>query len=94
MIRFRHPSLARDLLADGSPSDTGTIRFPYSAGVLATGDVADLVAYGRSLGLTVEHHKGGGWLIRRGWIVAKGHRHALSTWIDRVITIIDWSDDA
>lgn len=48
------------------------MRVPYSAGLLVLGDIRRALAYGRSLGLEAQDHHDGGWLVRQGWIVARG----------------------
>lgn len=53
------------------------IKAPYAVGLLARAEVQRWVAYGRSLGLQVENHHDGGWLTRRGWIVATGPDFAM-----------------
>lgn len=80
------------MLKSGNPEDTGTLRFRYSA-LLAGDRLAEVVAYGRALGLVVDDHRGGGWLVRRGWIVAKGRRRMLATWYLFVIEMIDFEKD-
>ncbi|MCG5464204.1 hypothetical protein MED01_002369 [Micromonospora sp. MED01] len=57
---------------DKQPDRNANIRVPYKIGALVAGSVADAIAYGRSLGLTIDTHKGGGWLVRRGYLTAHG----------------------
>lgn len=54
------------------PDDTCRIRTPFEVGAFARAAFDDVVAYGRSLGLTVDVHRGGGLLVQRGWLVASG----------------------
>jgi hypothetical protein len=58
--------------AGRDPNDRCTIRTPVEVGVLAAGAFRDLLAYGRALGLTVTVDYGGGLLVRRGWLTARG----------------------
>lgn len=57
-----------------SSTDEGptTVRFPLEVGILIVGPFADAIAYGRSLGLTIEAHRGGGVLVRRYQMVVAG----------------------
>lgn len=64
-------------LAAGDALDIGTLRWQYTAPILIIGELEDLIAYGRALGLEIQDHRGGGWLVKRGWIVAKGERRSL-----------------
>lgn len=59
-----------------------TARLPYEVGILARGILADLVAYGRSLGLDVQVHRGGGMLVQRGYLVASGDPGALFRFVE------------
>lgn len=87
-------SSAGDLLNMLRPDDdrTGAIRFPYAAGLFARGAVLDAVAYGRALGLDVQIYKGSGWLVQRGYLVAKGPGSLLYRFVHRLVTTVEWSD--
>lgn len=56
---------------------TGTLRIPYVTTFGAHGTIKLIVAYGRSLGLQVDSYHDGGWIERRGWIVARGNEAPL-----------------
>ena len=51
---------------------SGKLRIPYFTTFGAHGAIKLVVAYGRSLGLTVDSYNDGGWIERHGWIVATG----------------------
>lgn len=74
-------------------SRTGTVRFPYEVGILARGKLADTVAYGRSLGLEVQVHVGGGFLVQRGFIVATGKGSALYRLLQRIAVVFEWENN-
>lgn len=76
-------------LAVGRDDDFGTLRWQYTAPLLVLGDLEDLIAYGRSIGLGIQDHRGGGWLVKRGWIVAKGERARLRRLLRAWITLVD-----
>lgn len=84
-----------DLLSQLDPSGSrrGTIRFPYEEGILAGGRLADAVAYGRFIGLDVHLYRGGGWLVRRGYVVAMGPEYALYRFAERIEAILVPSED-
>lgn len=85
---------AAGLLAMLDPGETrtGTVRFPFAVGIFAKAELVNAVAYGRSLGLDVQVHKGSGWLIQRGYLVATGPGQDLYRLVDRLATTVEWSD--
>lgn len=78
---------------DPAEARAGTVRFPYAAGLLARGDMQDAVAFGRSLGLDVQVFKGSGFLVQRGYIVAKGAGQDLYKFVQRLAVTIEWSNE-
>lgn len=69
------------------PDRNANVRVPYRVGALIAGRVADATAYGRSLGLTIETHKGGGWLVRRGYLTAHGRAGDLRRFLSALADI-------
>lgn len=59
-------------LGDKYGATNATIRTPVDIGRLVYGQFLDVIAYGRSLGLDVEFHRGGGVLSIRGYVVTSG----------------------
>lgn len=76
-------------LAGGEGRDIGTLRWQYTASILILGDLEDLIAYGRAMGLEVQDYRGGGWLVKRGWIVATGERRHLRKLLRSWMTMAD-----
>ncbi len=52
-------------------TEQGTLRCPIEAGIAAYPAIRDVANYGRAHGATVDLHVQG-WLVKRGWFVARG----------------------
>lgn len=78
-----------DLVRQYGPADEGPIRvrFPLEVGILIAGAFADALAYGRSIGVTIEAHRGGGLLTRRYWMVASAPWPALRRFLQVLIKL-------
>lgn len=59
-------------LGDAEGWGNGTTRTHVDIGRLIYGRFLDTIAYGRSLGLDIEFHRGGGVLSVRGYVVTTG----------------------
>lgn len=49
-------------------------------GLLARGEFQDAIASGRAMGLEIDVHQGGGFLVRRYWIVIRGDLDTVRRW--------------
>lgn len=65
-------------------ADVKSVRLPFTCGALVWPAFCDAVAYGRAHGCNIQLYRGGGWLARRGWIVATGLREH----VDRFIAVL------
>lgn len=63
-------------------SRTGTVRTPYSIGIFGgRRELQGVIAFGRSVGLDITDHHDGGWIVRSGWLVARGPAGALRQFV-------------
>lgn len=69
------------------------VRQAYEVGLLARSKVAEMIAYGRALGLIVEHHHDGGWLLRTGYVVAIGEARLVRRWREHFNATFDYLAD-
>lgn len=92
MSTTEYPS-ARNLLASVPATEQGTakVQFPYKVGLLARGAFADVIAFGRSLGLDVNDHRGGGIFERRGYVALAGPWPKVRQFLDRWVQLEDAS---
>jgi hypothetical protein len=62
------------VLAGADPDATGTLRFQYECTIFTIGKIADLIAFGQSLELKIDHRPGRrGLLARHGILIVTGN---------------------
>lgn len=71
-------------VADAGPI---RVRFPLEVGALVAGQFSDAVAYGKSLGLAIDAHRGGGVLIHRYQVVAAGPWADLRRFLEFIVAL-------
>lgn len=88
-VNTDHETDIAGFLAKYGPADAGPIRarFPLDVGALVAGQFADAVAYGKSLGLAIDAHQGGGILVRRYQVVAAGPWPDLRRFLEIIVSL-------
>lgn len=69
---YEHAAWLLTANADRHPEDEVDARFSYQAGFYGRLVLRAAVAYGRSLGVAIDVQPAGGFLVRSGWVVARG----------------------
>jgi len=65
-------SALTELAESHNPDEWVTVRGRFECGLLAWAGFLDLIAAARASGLDIEMHRGGGMLVRRGYLVVQG----------------------
>ena len=73
----------RDATRETRHERVGTVRWEFQVGLLAWSIVPHVANYARAHGLDV-HVYSAGWLIRRGWLVARGAEPQLDKLMDYI----------
>lgn len=69
---------------------TGKVTVRFSVNGFRRRDLAEVIAFGRAIGLQIEQHHDGGWLVRRGHLVLRGPGRDLARFCLRFNAVSDW----